>query len=92
MAVKPKSEAKPGGAPAGFFMYIGPYIPGLLQSGQIFPGTREEALKACAVAVEKHPLAKTLLVPGETLPADRLKVKTPGTALYDNYRKLAGER
>lgn len=92
MDVKKPNGPKSGGKSAGFFMYIGPGIAGLLQPGQIFPGTREQALKACSAAAEKHPLVKSLLVSGAALPAARLEVKTPGTALYENYRKLAGER
>jgi hypothetical protein len=34
---------------------------------------------------------KTLIVSGDCLPEARLKVKTPGNALYANYRKIAGK-
>ena len=43
-----------------------------------------------APVIEKHPLVATLIVSGNTLPVDRIKVKTPGNLLYVNYRKLAG--
>lgn len=41
--------------------------------------------------MEKHPLVKTLLIPGNSLPVARLKVKEPGTAHYANYHKLQKE-
>ena len=41
--------------------------------------------------LEKHPLVKSLLVPGESLAVARLKVKEPGTAHYANYHKLSQE-
>lgn len=41
--------------------------------------------------MEKHPLVKTLLIPGNSLPVARLKVKEPGTAHCANYQKLQKE-
>lgn len=32
-----------------------------------------------------------LYLPGDALPAARLRVKTPGNALYASYQKLAGK-
>lgn len=84
---KPK-RAEATAAGAGFFMYIGPTIRGLIQSNTIYIGTRAEALKAAAAAIEHAPLVETLIVPGETLAADRIKLKTPGTAVYLNYRRV----
>ncbi len=74
---------------AGFSVYIGPSIPGVIQSGHIYSGSRAEALKAIAPIVEKRPLVASLLVDGNTLAADRIKVKTPGNLLLVNYKKLA---
>ena len=51
----------------------------------------EAILKENAEVVEKHPLVKTLLVPGESLAVARLKVKEPGTAHYANFQKLSRE-
>ncbi len=69
--------------------YIGPNIPGHLHTGQVFRGERDAVLKELAGAVEKYPLVKTLLIPGEALPVARLKVKEPGNAHYANYQKLS---
>lgn len=76
---------------SGFYFYIGPNLKGLLQTGTLFRGTRAEALKAAAAAIEKHPAVKTLIVSGDALPELRRKVRTPGNALYASYQKLAGK-
>ena len=76
---------------SGVYVYIGPNIKGLIQTGSIYRGTREDAYKAAAAAIEKQPLVKTLIVSGDALPEARLKVKVPGNVLYANYKKLAGK-
>lgn len=73
------------------YCYIGPNIRGYWHTGQIFRGERDSILKESAELVEKHPLVKTLLIPGNSLPVARLKVKEPGTAHYANYHKLQKE-
>ena len=50
---------------------------------------RKEVLDTLAPVIEQHPLIASLVVSDETLPADRIKVKTPGNLLYVNYHKLA---
>jgi len=76
---------------SGFYCYIGPNIKGLIQTGTIYRGDRENALCKASAAIERCPLVKTLIVSGDALPAARLKVKAPGNALYANYQKLAGK-
>lgn len=89
-AVEPTAlEKKPESAGAGFCAYIGPTILGVIQSGTIYPGSRAEALEAIKAAVDARPLIAQLVVDGETLPVDRIKVKTPGNLLYVTYHKLA---
>lgn len=87
--VKTKKKAAPKGA--GFCVYIGPSIVGLMQNGTVYRGTKPEVLKRndVAAAVEKRPLVASLIVSGDTLAADRIKVNTPGNLLYVNYRRLA---
>lgn len=84
----PKNQPKA----AGFCVYIGPTILGVIQTGMVLRGTKEEAVETVALAVEKYPLVKTLIVPGETLGVDRIKVNTPGNLLYVNYHKLVAGR
>ncbi|MCM1439159.1 MAG: hypothetical protein NC131_08150 [Roseburia sp.] len=83
------TKAEPAPKRAGFCCYIGPTIPGVIQSGHIYGGTRAEVLKTIAPIVEERPLVASLLVDGETLAVDRIKAKTPGNLLHVNYMKLA---
>lgn len=76
---------------SGFYIYIGPNIKGLIQTGTIYRGDRDNAFKMAAAAIEKQPKVKSLIVAGDALPEARLKVKTPGNILYANYMKLAGK-
>lgn len=87
------SKSAPAAVPKSnkIICYIGPNIPGHLHTGQVFRGERDTVLKELSGAVEKHPLVKTLLIPGEALSVARLKVKEPGNAHYANYRKLRKE-
>lgn len=84
-----KNKAKAGGPPSGFYIYIGPNIAGLIRSNTIYRGNRENALTTAREAITKYPLVKTLIIPGDSLPTARLKVKTAGNALHGNYIKLA---
>ena len=74
---------------SGFYMYIGPNLKKLIQTGTVLRGTRKEALAKAAPAIKAEPLVKTLIVSGDELPEARRKVKTPGNVLYANYQKLA---
>ena len=91
MAVKAPKAGKPD-APksAGFSVYIGPSVPGVIQTMTIFPVGKDEALKLpeLAFAVEKKPGIADLVVDGLTLAADRIKIKTPGEPLYEKCRAL----
>ena len=86
-----EKKSRAGTCPSGFYIYIGPSIRGLLQTGTIFRGSKAHARRMAQKAIEKQPLVKTLIVSGDCLPEARLKVKTPGNALYANYRKIAGK-
>ena len=77
---------------SGICCYIGPSLRGLIKNGDIFRGSRDDALKAAAAAVETDPMVKTLIVSGDALPVARRKVKTPGSALYRNYQRVAGRK
>lgn len=71
-----------------FFIYLGPSIRGVIQKATLYEGTRPEVEALLAFAIEKYPRIKSLLVSGDTLPYDRVKVNTPGNFLYEEYRKL----
>lgn len=85
-----RSRAEQDGK-SGIYMYIGPNIKGLIQTGTIYRGTREDAFSKAGQAIAKHPLVKSLIVSGEALPLARIRVRTPGNVLYTNYQKLAGK-
>lgn len=87
-AAKPTVK-KPDAKSAGFSVYIGPSILGVIQHGHIYDGPRAEVLKALAPIIEERPLIAPLVVDGATLSEDRIKVKTPGNLLFVNYKKLA---
>ena len=80
---------KSDGKAAGFCVYLGPSIRGVIQSGTIYRGDKAAVLKELAPALERHPLIASLVVTNDTLAVDRIKVKTAGNLLNVNYRKLA---
>lgn len=86
-AKKTAANQKPA-AEVGFCVYIGPTIAGVIQSGTIFRGAKKEVLKSVANTTERYPLVASLIVTGDTLAQDRIKVKTPGNLLYVNYHQL----
>ena len=75
---------------SGIHCYIGPSIRGLIKHGTVYRGTRAQALDAAKAAIEAQPLVKTLIVSGDSLPAARLKTKTPGNALHQSYQRIIG--
>lgn len=85
----PKSKETAGDA-GSFCVYLGPNIRGVIQSGTVYSGTKEKALASLSTAAVEYPLIAKLIVPGETLAEDRVKVKQAGNLLYVNYNKLAG--
>jgi len=74
---------------SGFYIYIGPTIRGVIHNGDIYRGTRAEAMEKAAGAIEKYRLVKALIVSGDAFPVARMRVKTPGNAFYVNYHKLS---
>ena len=73
------------------YIYIGPSIKGVIQKGTIYPGSRQEVIAALDRAIQKYPRIRNLIVSGDTLAADRISVKTPGTRLSTEYKKLVAE-
>lgn len=95
MATKRKSGSKNNTAPkddptnkVGFCVYIGPTVMGVIQNGTVLRGTKQEALASMAPAIAKYPDVAKLIVPGDTLAKDRIKVKTPGNWLYVCYTRM----
>jgi len=87
-----RTTTKSDGKAAGFCVYLGPSIRGVIQSGTVYRGGKAAVLKELAPALERHPLIASLVVTSDTLPVDRIKVKTAGNLLNVNYKKLASGR
>jgi len=89
--VKPKKPVKQPAPGAGFVMYLGPTIVGVIQNASVYSGTLQEVTEKLAGVIEKYPRVRALLVSGDTLPEDRVNVQKPGTRLYDHYMRLRAE-
>ncbi len=74
-----------------FYVYLGPSIRGVIQKGTIYPGSRQDVIEALDSAIQKYPRIRNLLVSGESLVTDRIQIKTPGTRLFTEYKKLVAE-
>lgn len=74
-----------------FYVYLGPSIRGVIQKGTIYPGSRQDVIGVLDSAIQKYPRIRNLLVSGETLVTDRIQIKTPGTRLFTEYKKLVAE-
>lgn len=82
-------EKKPESDASRFSVYIGPTIMGVIQSGTVYPYPKDKTLRSLASTINKYPLIAALIVSGETLSADRIKVKTAGNLLHVYYKQLA---
>ena len=69
-------------------MYLGPTIMGVITHGKIFKGSKDDACKAAAFAIDKNPLIQKMIVTSDTLVEDRVKAKTPGNLLYEIYQQI----
>lgn len=65
------------------YIYIGPTTNGLIEN-TIIKGTKEEAEEYLKDVIEKIPQVKMLIVPTETLAANKAKAKKTGT-LFNKY-------
>lgn len=84
------AEVKAANPEAGFCVYIGPTIVGLIQTGTIYQGGKKQAAASpeLAMVMAKYPLAADLLVDGEKLAEARAKLKRPGNLLHNKYQQL----
>lgn len=81
-----KKKWKPE-TPQGWCCYIGPSVRGYAQYGDVFPDYAA-ARSAMAAALARWPQMEQLIVSGAALADARLRVKTPGNALYVLAQKL----
>ena len=85
------STEEPAGESSGFCVYIGPSIRGVIQTGTIYSGSRQQTEAFLAQAIKKHPLIAKLISPEKTFAEDRIKVKTAGNLLNEYYAQLSGK-
>lgn len=74
----------------GYRVYIGPSIRGHVQYGAVFVSLAE-ARAELEREFARFPAFGIFLVTGQQLPEARIDVKTPGTALYEQAKKLRAE-
>ncbi len=69
------------------YIYIGPTTNGLIEN-TIIKGTKEDAAEYLKDVIEKIPQIKMLIVPTETLAANKAKAKKTGTLLNKYYNDV----
>ena len=74
-----------------FYMYIGPSIRGVIQTATLYNGTFEDIVAFLAPAIERYPRIRSFIISGSKLPYERLKLKKPGTFLYNEYRAFLNQ-
>ena len=72
---------------AGCFVYIGPSILGAIQYGTVYTGTYEQVCKQLAGVIARYPNVEPLIIASDKLASARIEVKTPGTLLYEQFRR-----
>ena len=71
------------------YVYVGPGVQGVAQTGTIVTGTREEALQRFSRLLEKCPEAAMLIVKDTELAAARAKLKKGGNAIAAAFAAVA---
>ena len=75
----------------GYCSYIGPPIWGSILYGDVFPGSKADALERHGQLIQRFPLVADLIVPGSKLQESRNQAKTPGTLLNAHCSRLAAQ-
>lgn len=76
----------------GVFVYVGPNVHGLLQTGTIFTGTRTDVMSRFDAAAEKYPEIRTLIVRDKDLSEARRKIKAGGNLLANAYAAMLNKK
>lgn len=72
----------------GVFVYLGPSIRGVIQSGTIYRGTRQHIKDNLQYAIEKYPHIDTLIVADTDIADAKAKIKKGGNAISHAYKAL----
>lgn len=75
----------------GVYVYLGPSVRGVIQSGTIFSGTRSEIKTKLQSAIEKYPHIETLLAADTEIAVAKAKLRKGGNALSHAYKALTAE-
>ena len=73
----------------GVYVYLGPSIRGVIQTGAIYRGTRDEVLKSLAEAISKFPKIATLIVEDCDIAKAKEKIRNGVNSLSSAYKSLA---
>ena len=74
--------------PENVYVYIGPSVYGLLQSGTIYRGTKADVMARLKLAAERYPMLDELIARDTDLAAARQKIKQGGTLLAKAYAAM----
>lgn len=91
-SAKPSTVKEPGAKKsAGFSVYIGPSIRGLVDSSHIYKGSPAEAAKLpeLRIVLAQRPKLRGLVVDGADLIKAQAEIKKPGTELFKLNRLIA---
>lgn len=70
------------------FVYLGPSIRGVIQSGTIYLGTRQQVKNNLQFALSKYPKIETLIVKDTEITEAKEKIKKGGNALSHAFKTL----
>lgn len=89
MATKSQKAVK--AEPIGIFIYLGPSIRGVIQTGTIYRGTRAQVCEKLKAAIDKYPKIERLIVADVELAAAKEKIRNGGNSLSLAYKSLLAE-
>jgi len=76
----------------GVFVYLGPSIRGVIQSGTIYCGTRRQVKDNLQFAIAKYPHIETLIIADSDIADAKAKIKKGGNALSHAYKVLSARK
>ena len=74
--------------PDEIYVYVGPTVKGVIQSGSIYTGTRQAVLDKYREAIERTPAIGMLIVRDADVAQTRRKIKAGDNALANAYRTI----
>lgn len=84
MAVRRKKKPEQ----TAYCVYLGPSMRGKIEHGKIFAGTAASVRLDLAELIKTYPPVGALLIDASALAEARVRIRTPGTALHEQLRRL----